>query len=258
MCFFAPQTPKHSKTSKASEVQTSAPMMCIVIDDFGSYDESGVETLLSSNIPFTAAVIPHTDTTEKHINELEKTNAEIILHMPMESHVSLPTTWYGPIYIKNYDTAETVKTKLDECKKDFPEINGFNIHIGSGVSRNKTLMTAIYEYAKENNLYFLDSRTIETNATEDACKETNSIYLGRDVFLEADKNRSYQGVVYRLKQGAEIAKQKGYSIVIGHVGAEGGENTAKAILATVPELEKQGIKIVHLNDIYNMLKEKEN
>lgn len=244
--------------SKNSNDKPSKFKMAIVIDDFGSYDQSGVQTLLSCDVPLTCAVIPNVDNTNKNISEILQHNHELILHMPMQAFVNLPENWYGPIYIKNNDSPSEVYEKLNRCKKNFPEIKGFNIHIGSGVSKNKELMKVIYNYAKENNLYFLDSRTIVTTATEDACKETNSIYLGRDVFLEADKNKSYNGVCFRLLEGSNIAKQKGYSIVIGHVGAEGGENTAKAILDTISKIKEMGVEIVPLSEIYEQIKSNSN
>lgn len=238
-----------NENSYATELKDT-PKMSIVIDDFGSYDQSGVEKLLKFNRPITCAIIPNVDNSELNFKQVIENGHEAILHMPMESHVSLPKDWYGPVYIRNTDSAEIARQKLTECLNTMPNIKGFNIHIGSGVSRNKALMKSIYEFAKENNLYFLDSRTIITNATEDACKETDSIYLGRDVFLEADKNRSYAGVCRRLIEGANVALEKGYSIVIGHVGAEGGENTVNAIYDTIEEIEKMGVKIVPLSEIY--------
>lgn len=243
-----------SGKAKEQASASSEPKMSIVIDDFGSFDQSGVETLLKAKVPLTCAIIPNVDNSESNFETVKKLGHEVILHMPMQAHVNLPEDWYGPVYIANHDSPEKAHEKLEKCIKQFPGVKGFNIHIGSGVSRNKTLMTAIYNFAKEHKLYFLDSRTIETHATEDACKETNSIYLGRDVFLEADKNRSYAGVCFRLKEAATIAKEKGYAIAIGHVGAEGGENTAKAILDTIPEIEKMGVKIVPLSEIYENLK----
>ena len=248
---FAPRQDK-----KISNALNATPKLAIVIDDFGSYDEAGISTLLKANIPLTCAVLPNTELTKKHLDLLSKTNHEIILHMPMQSHVNLPEDWYGPVYIKNHDSKTIAAQKLEDCLKAFPQIKGFNIHIGSGVSQNQKLMTAVYDFAKQHNLYFLDSRTIETKATENACKETNSIYLGRDVFLEADKNRSYGGVKFRLQQSIDTAKEKGYAIAIGHVGAEGGENTAKAILDMTKAFEKQGVKIVPLSEIYDDLKQK--
>lgn len=233
---------------------TSTPKLAIVIDDFGGYEQYGVETLLSADCILTCAVMPFVDNTNLNIEQLKKTNHEIILHMPMQSHVSLPETWYGPVYIASYDTSQAAIEKLEKCLNEFDDIKGFNIHIGSGVSRNKELMKTIYNFAKEHDLYFLDSRTIETTIPEQACKETNSIYLKRDVFLEADKNKSYQGVRYRLLESAKIAKEQGCAIAIGHVGAEGGENTAKAIIDTLDEIKNQGVEIVPLSEIFNDLR----
>ncbi len=241
---------------KTLATSTKKPKLAIVIDDFGSYDESGVSELLNLKIPLTCAVLPNTDNTSKHLSLLNDTPFEIILHMPMESHVNLPKDWYGPVYISNTDTTEKASQKLEQCLNQMPKVKGFNIHIGSGVSQNEKLMATIYEFAKENNLYFLDSRTIETKVTENACKNTNSIYLGRDVFLEADKNRSYAGVKFRINEAVETAKEEGYAIAIGHVGAEGGINTAKAITDMLPEIKKAGVEIVPLSKIYNELKQK--
>ena len=239
------------------EKQTRAifqPRMSIVIDDFGGYEQAGVDTLLNIKEPLTCAVIPLVDNTQKNLEQLSKTNHEIILHMPMQAHVSLPKDWYGETFIATGDSQETINKKFEMCLKGFPKIKGFNMHIGSGVSRDKETMKRVYNYANQNNLYFLDSRTIETNATELASKETNSIYLGRDEFLEADKNRSYANAKFRLLEGAKKAIQTGSSIVIGHVGAEGGEQTAKAILDTLPEIKKMGVEIVPLSTLYEIAK----
>ncbi len=248
---FQEITQSTDKSHEAIKQDTSLPKMSIVIDDFGSFDQSGVESLLNCPAKLTCAVMPNVDNTASNIETIKAKGHEIILHMPMQSHVTLPESWYGPVYIANYDSPESAEKKLDDCMKGFNGVRGLNIHIGSGVSRNRKLMSVIYDYAKKHNLYFLDSRTIETDATTQACKDTNSIYLGRDVFLEADKNRSYAGVKFRLLEGAKIALEKGRSIVIGHVGAEGGENTAKAIIDTVSEIEKMGVKIVPLSEIYD-------
>ena len=251
--FFAHPC-RNDSSSRASNLDFQKPMMAIVIDDFGSYDQSGVQKMLSVNASLTCACLPNVDNTDLNISQITDAGHELILHMPMQSHVRLPESWYGPVYIKNYDSPEIAKQKLTEAISSFPGIKGFNIHIGSGVGRNKNLMKSIYKFANDNGLYFLDSRTIVTSATEEASKETNSIYLGRDVFLEADKNKSYAGVTRRLFEGAEIAKQKGYSIVIGHVGAEGGENTANAIFDHIDEIKQMGVEIVSLSKIYEKLK----
>ena len=79
----------------------SQPKLAIVIDDFGSFDQAGVDRLLASNIPLTCAVLPNVDFSEQNIKQIINANKELILHMPMQSHVNLPQDWYGPVYIKN-------------------------------------------------------------------------------------------------------------------------------------------------------------
>ncbi len=252
MSFIIPTAIPKTIASAAND----APKIAIVIDDFGSFDESGVDEMLSADCTLTCAVIPFVDNTEKHIKKISERGHEIIMHMPMQSHVNLPESWYGPVYISNYDSPQIATKKLTKCLEQFQNVKGFNIHIGSGVSRNKNLMRTIYDFANKNNLYFLDSRTIETTAVIDACKETDSIYLGRDVFLEADKNRSFGGVKFRINETINLAKEKGYAVAIGHVGAEGGINTARAILDSIEKIKSEGIKIVPLSEIYNDLKTK--
>lgn len=251
-CVFSPAKFLTGE-SHATATPSKKPIMSIVIDDFGSFDQSGVETMLSCPKPLTCAVIPFVDNTEKNAADAKKCGHEVILHMPMQAHVSLPESWYGPVYITNYDQKDTICKKLDECLKNIGDVSGINCHIGSGVSRNVKQMETIYDYAKRHNLFYLDSRTIISNASEQACKNVGAIYLGRNVFLEADKNKSYSGVRARLLEGAKTAKENGTAIVIGHVGAEGGENTARAVLDSLKEIEDMGVEIVPLSTLFGEL-----
>lgn len=226
-----------------------ASLLAIVIDDFGGYSRAGVDELLDSTIPITCAILPFVDNSQLDYEKAIQTNKEVILHMPMQAHVSLPENWYGTVFIKNNDSAQTAIEKLENCLNTMPLAKGFNIHIGSGASQNVELMQSLYTYAKEHNLFFLDSRTILADKCEEAAMLTDSIYIGRDVFLEPEHNRSYQGVTNRLNECAKLAQEKGYAVAIGHVGPEGGLNTARAILDWAKACEQQGIKIVPLSEI---------
>lgn len=243
--------------AKADNTQTTKkPMMAIVIDDFGGFDRSGVKTMLAIEAPITCAIMPNLDYSTEDMENAIKSGKEVILHMPMQSHVNLPANWYGPVYIYNSDTPSVATEKLEKCLQSIPEAKGFNIHIGSGVSQNETLMKAIIDYAKEHNLYFLDSRTHMGTICEKVANDENLVYLGRDEFLEPDHDKSYNGVKKHLLIGRDLAKEKGYSIVIGHVGSHGGENTSKAIKDTISEIQDSGVDIVFLSDIYKLLSNK--
>lgn len=233
--------------------ESKEPILAFVIDDFGGYERDGVDKILSIKEPMTCAIIPLCENTESDTNRALTNEHEIILHMPMEAHVKLPDEWYGNIVIRNYDSDDVVVSKLDKAFQVMPNIKGANIHIGSGVSRNKRIMKTIYDYMKNKNMFFLDSRTILGGVCEDVCKANNMTYLGRDVFLEADKNKSYDAVVKNILEACSIAKEQGHAVAIGHVGKEGGENTANAIIDMLPQIKEMGIKIVPLSEVYEKI-----
>ncbi len=242
---------------KTDYSKPKASLLAIVIDDFGGYERGGVDDLLNSNIPITCAIIPFVDNTESDYNRALQSGKEIILHMPMEAYVKLPENWYGKVYIKNDDSPEVAVQKLEECLATMPDVKGFNIHIGSGACQNQELMQSLYEYANNKGIFFLDSRTVMQNKCEEACSLANSIYLGRDVFLEPEHNRSHAGVTERLNEAVAIAQEKGYAIIIGHVGPEGGINTARAIIDFASKAKDKNIEIVPLSKVYELIKEKQ-
>ena len=243
-----------SNMPKKEFTKPKASLLAIVIDDFGGWERTGVKELLESDIPITCAIMPFVDNSQQDYIDAIKNGKEVILHMPMQANVSLPTNWYGTVYIENNESKESAIQKLQKCLDTMPEAKGFNIHIGSGACQNVELMQHLYEYADKHNMFFLDSRTINADKCEEACQAAKSIYLGRDVFLEPNDNRSHYGVTQRISQGVALAKEKGYAIVIGHVGAEGGLNTARAILDYKDKFESEGVKVVPLSQIYQEIK----
>lgn len=243
-------TPQILETANA---QNTKPMLTIIIDDFGGYDQSGVETMLSIDAPLTCAVMPNLENSLSNSEAIEKCGKEVILHMPMQAHVHLPESWYGPTYICSGDNKETVYKKITNCLETVPNAKGFNIHIGSGVCQNPTTMGYVYDFAAEKNLPFVDSRTHMNTIAQSVASQKNIIYLGRDEFLEPGGNKNYENIKKHIMIGANIAKDHGHAIIIGHVGAHGGENTAKAIAASIDEIKNMGIEIVPLSKLYENL-----
>lgn len=224
------------------------PMLAIVIDDFGQ-SRRGVEQMLACPCTLTCAIMPGLEhSTEDAENAYEKGH-EVILHMPMEAHVTLPDSWYGPKVIRNFDSEEKVKKLLSECIDSIPHCKGVNIHIGSGVCRNEKLMTAILEETKNKGKYFLDSKTNLGSVCDFVATVTNVDYASRDFFLEKTGCPDYNHAKRELKKAAELALKQGYAIAIGHVGPEGGVSTARAIADSIKLIENMGVKIVPLSKI---------
>ena len=232
--------------------EAQMPMLAIVIDDFGQ-SRRGVEKMLANKCPLTCAIMPGLDYSTQDAENAHKNGHEVILHMPMEAYVKLPESWYGPKVIRNYDSEEKAKEKLRECIASIPYCVGVNIHIGSGVCLNKKLVTAILEESRDNNKYFLDSRTHEGSVCAQVAPATNADFVQRDFFLEPTNAPNYEHAKSELKKAVNLAKKQGYAIAIGHVGPEGGDSTAMAIADSIDFIKESGVEIVHLSKIVKKL-----
>ena len=207
------------------------PKLAIVIDDFGN-NSAGTEEMLA---------LPKADQ-----DKLLDNGKAVILHQPMEAHTG-QRSWLGktPI-LSNMSTEEAVdtfKSNLDSVDK----AKGFNNHMGSKITEDKDKMTALLKEAKDRNMYFLDSLTTAKSVGEEVAKEVGVPYIKRDVFL--DSTQDIKTVEKNILRAAEIAKQKGTAVAIGHVGAEGGIVTATALNNLYKQLENEGIKFVTLEEI---------
>ena len=228
--------------------------IAIVIDDFGSEDRTGVDEILELNIPLTCAVMPGMTNSASDAETAFSLGHEVILHMPMEASLKLPDSWYGPKVIRNYFSEKQAVDLVDECIKSIPHAIGMNIHMGTGISRNKNILSAIMKYLKESDKYFLDSKTVEDSMCPASAQEVGFNLLSRDVFIENHNNHSYAFTKSSMQKAKEIAIKNGYCIAIGHVGPEGGPNTINAINDSIEDFKNSGIEFVKLSEIYNLTK----
>lgn len=236
--------------------EPTTPLLSIIIDDFGGFDQAGVESMLSIDAPLTCAVMPNLENSEKNSEQILESGKEVILHMPMQAHVPLPLSWYGPNHINIGDSKEIVSQKINKALETVHGAKGVNIHIGSGVCQDKNTLSHIYDYVQAKNMFFVDSRTHMNTKCEEVANEKNIVYLGRDEFLEPGGNRSQEGVLRHILEGIRIAKEKGHAIIIGHVGAHGGENTAKAIKDSIKTIQNSEIKLVTASELATFLNNK--
>lgn len=243
-----------SESVLGANTETNKLQIAFVIDDFGSEDRHGVEEMLAIPAPLTCAVMPGLINSENDAHAAHARGHEVILHMPMEASTHLPESWYGPKVVKNHFTGEQAVALVDECMKSIPHAVGMNIHIGTGVSSNEKILSAIMLYMKSKNYFFLDSKTTEATKCQECAATTGFNLLTRDIFIENHFDHSYVFAKRSVQKAIDVAKEKGYAIVIGHVGPEGGITTVNAIKDSIEDIKKAGIEIVPLSEIYNRTK----
>lgn len=238
-----------AQVSSAKEYDHPA-YMAIVIDDFGQA-RAGVKDMLALPLEITCAIMPNMEFTQQDADDAHAVGKEVIVHMPMQAHESDPMSWYGPEPIMIWHGYEEARDIAARAVKVVPHAVGMNIHIGSRSSEKEKIVTGVMEVCKENDLYFLDSLTSMKSVCEKLAREYEVPFLTRHVFME-NGNRTKAHAIEQLKLAVEMAKRRGSSVCVGHVGPEGGKNTVEAIREMIPYFAQQGVEIVSASKLLDL------
>lgn len=228
--------------------------LAIIIDDFGGWSRDGVDEMLAIPAPLTCAVMPCLDNTESDAEKANSAGHEVILHMPLEAHKKLPENWYGNLYIKNSDSPDVAKQKLNRGFESVKYAKGMNIHIASGVCQNPALMQAIMKQAKSLDMFFVDSFTHPKSVCKQVAKDIEIRFGIRTEFLEKAGIKSYENAKQEICRMVKHAKKYGAAIAIGHVGMEGGKTTARAIRDSLNFIKSQGVELCFASEIVSVQK----
>lgn len=239
-----------NRRSLAAMADTKTAYIAIIIDDFGNASK-GTEEMLSLPIKFTGAVMPSMPKSSEEAELLHKAGKDVILHQPMEAHTG-KRSWLGESPILNSCSRTEAKEILEENLSQIPYCIGVNNHMGSKVTENKELIEEIFNQLKAKNLFYVDSMTTGKSVTGEVAQNLDLDLIKRDVFL--DSTQDLATVEKNVLKTGDIALKKGYAVAIGHVGAEGGIVTYKAINNTYKELEQKGIKFVGIGELNEIIK----
>lgn len=234
--------------NNVTNIKSNKGYVAIVIDDFGN-NGSGTEAILNMPIPITAAVMPFQPYSKDDAEAAYNAGLEVILHVPMEANRGKPS-WLGANAITCNLSDIELKKRITEALEDVPWVVGMNNHMGSKATADKRVMKVILEFANQNNLFFLDSKTTPKSVVSSLAPQFDVMYSERDVFL--DGTRSLYEIKKQLEALAKIALKKGYAVGIGHVGKEGGKLTAEAINSMYSSMQQQGVQFVFISDIVKL------
>jgi len=215
----------------------------VVIDDAGLAIEE-TQQYLDIPVPITIAVLPHLKDTARVCKAIRQhKDKELILHQPMEAYDSSKNPGEGAI--RSSTPPSQVAAILDWNLSSVRGAVGMNNHMGSRITENPELMSAVLRYCKDHGLLFLDSKTAY-NSVVPLIADREHIHLEqRDSFLDIKRDREY---VRRMwSQAVTKARENGYAIAIGHAWSE---ETAAAIRDSYQTLQNQGYTFHKLSELY--------
>ena len=195
---------------KGTLVTAQPASIIIVIDDIGNDFALGQQAIDLPG-PIHYAVLPHTFNGPRLAQLAHQQGKEVLLHAPMSTiSGKLP----GPGALTPQLNKQEFLTTLNNNLLNIPHVQGINNHMGSELTQMPQPMDWLMNVVKEQQLYFLDSRTSALTVAQKKAQFHNIPNLKRDVFL--DNNRNTKAIHQQFEKLLAIADKNGFAVAIGH------------------------------------------
>ena len=216
------------------------PKVAIIIDDLG-YDRRIARRFLEIDSELTFSVLPHTPHSRTISREVKKKGRELILHLPMEP-VEYPRINPGPGALLTSMSPDELIEQLRKNLAAVPGITGVNSHMGSRLTAAPDQMNQIFSILKQQNLYFVDSRSTSGTRSRSSAKLLQVPFAERDIFIDHVQDPAF--IRGQCRKLIRIARKKGYALGIAHPY----KTTYKILLEMLPELQKE-VRVVPASEI---------
>ncbi|HPC16034.1 MAG TPA: divergent polysaccharide deacetylase family protein [Candidatus Hydrogenedentes bacterium] len=223
------------KLAGISTPSDQIPRIAIILDD-GGYGGPVTARILALDPNLTLAILPGTPFGARTAKRASELGFEVMLHMPMEG-ANMPGSLLTGM------TEAEMRGRLDEALAGIPEAVGVNNHMGSVFTSNANAINRFMNILAGRGLYFIDSRTTPRSVAFDGALKHGIPAGSRDVFLDHQKEPNY--IIGQFNHLMEVAKERGYAIGIGHFRP----TTVQVLVSMLPQLEKNGIKLVHASEL---------
>ena len=198
---------------KSSPEPGLRPKIAVVIDDMG---ESVAKARRLTDIfgsGCTLSILPQSSYSGETARVARKRGADILLHLPMEP-VSYPAADPGPGALFVDMERTRIQSILRRSIQGLPGIIGVNNHMGSRFTADERCMRIVLTTLKEQGLFFMDSLTSSSSLAAKMANRMNVQTISRDIFI--DNQRDVESILFQLQKAEQVAREKGYAVVIGH------------------------------------------
>ena len=227
---------------KTPPPETGKTRIALIIDDVG-WNKAIIKEIEKINRPLTLSILPKAQYSRDIFDMLKDTETfELILHIPMEP--APPAECRDKGLIKTTMSDEEIIRQFNENLKDYyPQIRGFNNHMGSALTADEEKMRVILKELRSKNMFFVDSMTTRQSKGFTLAKEMGIKTAQRHVFLDNESDPAY--IEKQIRELVETARKQGSAIGLGHAR----KNTIAVLQNIIPELEKEGVEIVPVSSL---------
>lgn len=220
------------------------PMLAIIVDDLG-YGRSGTTEILDLPYPLTLSVLPDLTMTEIDYQRAVQSGHQVILHLPMEPMNDSISPGVRAVTVGM--TTEEIREVVEGFLEQVPGVRAANNHMGSKATADRSVMEAVIGVLKEHDVYWIDSSTTPESTGPEVCRSLGMPVVVNNMFLDGELTREY--IENGLLAAAQLARNKGYAVAIGHVSLVFAETLA----AVLPTIAGSGVALVTVDQLVDFL-----
>ena len=224
-----------------AEVKNVRGKIAVIMDDIGM-SLTPLRKLLQLDIIITPSILPGTRNALSATSLLQDGNREYMIHMPMQPR-SYPETNPGTnALLLGQSEAETHRL-IQSYIEGVPGAVGCNNHMGSRYTEETDAMRVVLNELKQNDLFFIDSRTIGSSVAFSEARKMGLETATRNIFLDNEANVAY--IRKQIRKMVTLAGKNQEIIAICHPHAE----TLEAFRLEQGWLEQQSVDFVSASDL---------
>ncbi len=227
------------KTSREKSGPTG-PVIAVIVDDFGYFNNRLVREFLALEVPFTVSVIPGLKHSEKICRQAREAGKEVICHLPMEPEKDGSDQGDIPL-VRTEMSGREIEKIVEKALESTPGVIGMNNHMGSKATADMRVMNSVMKVCRRKRLFFVDSYTTSKSVTAEAAEKAGVKTLRNDLFLD---NRG-EDVRENMRKIISIASRRGKVTAIMHVR----RGNADHLRWLAEEAEREGVRIIRLSDM---------
>ena len=203
----------------------------LILDDMGNNLELGQRAIALPGA-ITYSFLPHRPYSETLANIAHQQQKEVMLHAPMSNVHSHPM---GPGSLTPIMDQHQFLLTLRNDLASIPYVRGVNNHMGSLMTQLRQPMGWMMQELKQQQLYFIDSRTSPLTIAEATAHSEQLPTLRRNVFLDNERNST--AIHTQFERLITLARAQGSAVAIGHPYPE----TLEFLEQALPLLAAKGI-----------------
>jgi polysaccharide deacetylase 2 family uncharacterized protein YibQ len=234
-------TEEKKEERKGETRQPPPPRLALIIDD-GGYNTAKFKGMLGMGKALTFAILPNTPHAREFALLAHRDGSEVMLHLPMEPHEEEFYSLEKDTVLTGMSHREIQKILLNDLKQ-IPYVRGVNNHMGSKATEDPKVMQALMQALRKEKLYFIDSHTSPHTLGPEMAQRVGVASAQNDKFI--DREKDVDAIKKAIRLAMKKAKKEGKVVAIGHPHPL----TARAIKEMIPEIEREGIRLVFASEV---------